>query len=137
MYAARALREVVRPAPAWVAMLGTGMLLSCGTLGFAWWSGMEVALFGAVAAGLLLRVKRARDASPVGRAHAQWQAGAWGALLVLVRPESAVIVALAMVVVARRAGASSALVACVRCAVPGAVATLLVALLNYWGTSNT
>jgi len=134
VYAVSALRELVHPAPPWVALLGGAMLASCGTLDFVWWSGMEVALFGAVAAAFLLRVKRAREATPLGRAGAQWSLGACGGLLVLIRPEAAVLVPIAAIAVARCAGASSALLACVRVVSPAVAATLAVLLVNHTET---
>jgi hypothetical protein len=127
---ARSVGQLVRPGGAWVAVLVAPMLLACGTLDFAWWSGMEVALFGAVAARMLVAVEHARAAGPLARGAAQWRAGLLGAVLVLVRPESAVIVAVATFVVARRSGARSPLASCLRVALPGAAATLAIAALN-------
>jgi hypothetical protein len=134
----RAIRRLVCTGrrDAWVAVLAAPMLLACGTLDFAWWSGMEVALFGAVAAALLVAVDDARSASAIRRAGAEWRAGMLGALLVLVRPEAAVVVAVASVVVARRSGAASAIASCLRVAVPGASATLAIAGLNRLFTGN-
>src|SRR5262249_8956976 len=61
---------------------------------------------------------------------AQWRAGMWGAVLVLLRPEAAVVVAPLAVIVARRAGARSAWAALLRAASPGAIATCAVLAAN-------
>ena len=130
VYMMRSLRRLTSPAPTWVATLAAPLLLVSGILDFAWFSGMEVALFGAVAAALLVAVEDARTGGPVGRPARQWRVGLLGALLVLVRPEAAIVVAVATFVVARRCGAFSPLAACVRVALPGALATLSVAAAN-------
>ena len=129
----RTLGRVLRAdrlSPPWAAWLAVPVMLSCGTLDFAWWSGMEVALFGAVAARFLFAVDEARTAGADVRAARQWRVGLLGGLLVLVRPESAVVVGVAMFLVARRAWTSSALAACARVAAPGALVTLGMAALN-------
>jgi hypothetical protein len=126
----RALRRLARPGPSWLVLLAPPLLLACGTLDFAWFSGMEVAAFGAVAAALLVAVDRARRAGPATRARRQWCAGALGALLVLLRPEAAVVVAVAAFVVARRPGARSPWAAMARVALPGAAATVGLAVAN-------
>jgi hypothetical protein len=127
---AHALRRLVQPAPSWVAVVAVPLLFACGTLDFAWFSGMEVAVFGAVASALLVAVRQARAATPVTRGRKQWCVGLLGGALVLVRPEAAVIVAVTTVAVARRPGAFSPLAAAVRVALPGATATLGLAALN-------
>ena len=126
----RSLRELVRPSPAYVSFLASALVVAVGTLDWAWWSGMEVALFGGALGRALVAVKRARDAPPGTRARAQWLCGAWGAALVLTRPEAAVLVATFGVIVARRAGARSARAALVRAGLPGALATFGVLGLN-------
>jgi len=120
-----------------VSWLVAPLLLSSGTLDFACFSGMEVALFAVVAGALVLAVERARAAGPIERSHRQWWVGVLGALLVLVRPESAIVVAVATFTVARRIGTSSAVAACARVASPGALATLGVAAANWLGTGET
>ncbi len=121
-----------------VAFLAAPLLFASGTLDFAWFSGMEVALFGAVASVLLVAVDAARAAVDDERVRArrQWQAGVVGAVLVLARPEAAVVVAVATFVVARRAGDGSALAACARVALPGALATLAIAAANRLETGD-
>jgi hypothetical protein len=133
----RAVRELVRPSPAWVAWIASALVVCVGALDWAWFSGMEVALFGGVLGRALVAVKRARDAPPWTRARAQWASGAWGAALVLVRPEAAVLVATFAVIVARRAGARSAVAAVLRVAIPGALVTLAVLGVNEAMTGDT
>ena len=131
MLTLRDLTQRVRPAaPWWTAPLACSLLLVCGTLDFAWFSGMEVALFGAVAALLLRAVDVTRCAEVSARARAQWLVGALGAALVLVRPESVVVVAVSTFLVARRVGSSSPVAACIRVACPGALTTFALLSLN-------
>ncbi len=122
----RTLRELVMPAPRWVSWLGAVFVVAVGVLDWSWFSGMEIALFGAACARTLRAVERARSAPPDGRRRAQWRVGAWGAALVLLRPEAGVLVAVLSVVVARRAGARSALAAVARAGLPAALATGIV-----------
>lgn len=126
----RAVRELAAPSPEWVAWLGAAMLVGVGALDWTWWSGMEGAVFTAALATALVRVKRARDAPPTTRRRAQRIAGAWGAALVLLRPEAAILVAVMSVAIARRALSHSATVALVRSAAPAALATLAVLAAN-------
>jgi hypothetical protein len=122
----RALRELVMPCPEWAAWLGSLMLVSVGVLDWTWFSGMEGALFSAISALALVAAKRARQAIPTRRRGREWTVGAWGAVLVWLRPEAAVLVALLAVAVARRAYSQSALAALVRTAAPGVLALSLV-----------
>jgi len=135
-FAMSAMRRLLPRGPAWVAPLGAPLLFACGTLDFAWFSGMEVALFAAVAAALLAAVDGARRAGPLSRARSQWWTGALGAALVLVRPEAAVVVAVATVAVARRSGAGSPLASSLRVALPGAAVTLGLAAANRLHTGS-
>ena len=133
----RSLRTLVAPSPWWVSWLGAAMAVCVGVLDWTWFSGMEVALLGAILARALCAARRARDAPPTTRRRAQWICGLWGALLVATRPESAVLVAVFAVIVLRRAGAQSALGAMARVAAPGAVVTLAVLLANKALTGDT
>ena len=126
----RSLRELARPAPWWVSGLGASMVVAIGILDWTWFSGMEVALFAALLGRALCAARRARDASPTTRSRAQWICGGWGALLVVTRPEAAVLVAVFAVIVARRAGARSAILALARVGLGGALATLGVFAAN-------
>jgi len=122
----RALRELAAPSPEWVAWAGALALVSVGVLDWTWFSGMEGAVFSSASALALVAAKRAREAGPTTRRRAQWVVGLWGAVLVWLRPEAAVLVAPIAVVVARRAYSQSALAALARCGGPGALALLLV-----------
>jgi hypothetical protein len=126
----RAVRELAAPSPEWVAWLGAAMLVGVGALDWTWWSGMEGAVFTAALATALVQVKRARDMPPTARRRAQWIAGAWGATLVLLRPEAAVLVAVMSVAIARRALSQSTTGALARSAAPAALATLAVLAAN-------
>lgn len=132
----RSLRRLVMPAPWWVGWLAAPLVVAVGVLDWTWFSGMETALLGAAMARALLAVKRAREAPPHSRRAAQWSVGAWGAVMVLLRPESAAVVAFAGVVVARRAGAGSALLALLRVWVPGAAATTAILGMNLFFTGE-
>ncbi len=132
----RAVRALVAPGPAWVGWLGSALVLAVGTLDWAWFSGMEVALFGGLLGRALLAARRAREAPAWTRARAQWVFGAWGAALVLTRPEAVVLVAAFGVIVARRAGSRSGAAALARAALPGALATAAVLALNKWKTGD-
>ncbi len=126
----RALVELVQPSPAWVAFLGGAMLLGIGVLDWTWFSGMEGAVFTAALAWTLVHVKRAREAPPTRRREEEWKVGAWGTALVLLRPEAALLVALAAVAVARRALSQSARGAIARTAGPALFAGVLVVAEN-------
>jgi len=132
----RAVRELVAPSPEWVAWLGAAMLVCVGALDWTWFSGMEGAVFTAALATALVRVKRARESPPTARRRAQWAFGAWGAALVLLRPEAALLVAVLSVAVARRASSQSAWGALWRSGAPAAFATLLVLGSNRWLTGE-
>ena len=123
-----------------LVLLIAPLMLAIGTLDFHWFSGMELPLFGAALSQLMVAAFEARStrasARAGTRAHLQWRTGILGACLVLVRPEAAVVVAVASFVVARRPGALSPLAAIVRVAAPGALVTVLVAGMNYLGTGH-
>jgi hypothetical protein len=125
--AMRAVRELVKPCPQWVPLLGALLLVSVGVLDWTFWSGMEGAVVSAALAIALVRAKRAREAPPTERRRAAWRVGAWGAVVVALRPEAFVIIPLLAVVVARRALSQSATGTLGRCAAP-AVLLLLVFL---------
>jgi hypothetical protein len=132
--AMRSLREVLtrvgysrgRPCTEWVPWVGSLMLVSVGVLDWAWFSGMEGAVFLAVWAITLARVQRARSAPPFLRRRAQWTVGFWCVALVWLRPEALVLVPLLALVVARRALSQSALGALARTAVPPAIAVSVI-----------
>ncbi len=126
----RGLRTLMIPAPeplAWVAAI---VLVGFGVLDWSWFSGMETAVLGAALVQGLVATQHARGAAPTARARAQWIVGAWGATLVLLRPEASVVVLAMGVVVARRAGSGSALAALARSGTPAAAALGAVLLAN-------
>jgi hypothetical protein len=71
------------------------------------------------------------------REAAQWRLGAWGAVLVLLRPEAGVLVGVFAILAARGAARRSGLAAVLRSALPGLVATALVLGANRLATGET
>jgi hypothetical protein len=135
----RSTARLVGPLPWYSTALLAVVPLSFGVVDWALFSGMEVAPFAACLGAALLALDRAR--APLGdrsitRQRAQWLLGAWGVPLVLLRPEAVVLVFVFAVVAARGAGARSGFAALFRVGVPGAVATLLVALANRLGQGD-
>ena len=101
----RSLRALVGPSPRWVSFLLPPLVLCVPLVDWSLFSGMEVALFGAVLGRALCAVRRVERAAPEGRGRAQWRAGALAALLVAVRPE-AVAIAVPLAVAAGHAAGS-------------------------------
>jgi len=131
------IRRLVRPCPGWLAWLIALVPLSIGVVDWALFSGMEVALFAAAIGRALEALVRARaPRAPATRESLQWRLGAWGAALVLLRPEAAIIVAVLAVSAARGAGRRSGLLALVRASLPGAVATAAVLGANLLATGD-
>ncbi len=133
----RSIRGLVRPCPGWLAWLIALFPLSIGVVDWALFSGMEVALFAAAigrALEALARVRAPRSAST--RESLQWRLGGWGAALVLLRPEAALIVAVLAVVAARGVGRRSGLAALARAALPGALATAAILGSNLLATGD-
>jgi hypothetical protein len=132
------IRRLVRPLPAWLAWLVALLPLSIGIVDWTLFSGMEVAAFAAALGRALEALARARSPSRVGptREARQWHLGAWGAALVLLRPEAVVIVAVLAVIAARGAARRSGLAALLRVSAPGAVATLAVLGSNLVATGD-
>ncbi len=121
------------PRPRWAAPAGALVLAASGWLGFVWWSGMEVALLGAVLGRALvcvLQASRARLAPGTNRPRAALRAGAWLALATWLRPEIAVLVGCVAVLVGRAAKDRSALSLIARVALPPGLATGAILLLN-------
>lgn len=113
-----------------LACVAAVLLVSVGILDWTWFSGMETALFGAVLVRALVATQRAREAPVAARGSLQWRVGAWGAALVLLRPEATIVVALLGVAAARRAGSRSALAVLGRTGLPAALATGAVLATN-------
>ena len=112
------------------SIAGSILLVAIGALDFALFSGMEVALFVALAFHAFVLADRVVRSPPHLRASRQWRLGAMGALLVWTRPEAAVIVFCLAVLAARHARSQSPLGALMRVALPGALATLAIGALN-------
>lgn len=132
------IRRLVRPCPAWLAWLLAALPLSIGVLDWSLFSGMEVALFSAALGRSLEALARARAKARGGptREALQWRVGAWGAALVLLRPEAVVVVATLAVLAARGAGRRSGLAAVLRAGAPGALATAAVLGANFVATGD-
>jgi hypothetical protein len=109
---------------------GSILLVAIGALDFALFSGMEVALFVALAFHAFVLADRVVRSPPHLRASRQWRLGMFGALLVWTRPEAAVIIFCVAVLAARHARSQSPLGAMIRVALPGALATLAIGTLN-------
>jgi hypothetical protein len=129
--AMRSARALALPAPRWAAWLASAIPVSAALVDWSLFSGMEVALFAGLAGAALVATRRACEAPAHTRPRAQVVLGALGALLVMTRPESAVLVAPLAVLVARHARAQSALAALARVGGPGALVTGGFAWLNH------
>ncbi len=114
-----------------LAAAGAMAWLSVGTLDFTWFSGMEAACFLAATLRALLWAERARARDPkFSRRKSVARTGLWGAAMVSLRPEGALLVALFAILAARGAGTRSALATLLRVGLPGALAMGLVLLQN-------
>ena len=132
------VRRLLRGTTPWLSWLLALFPLSIGVVDWALFSGMEVAVFVA-ALGRALETLAALRASPRGgptRERRQWQLGAWGAALMLLRPEAGVIVAVLAVAAARGAGRRSGVAALARTALPAALATAAVLGANLAATGD-
>lgn len=130
------VRRLVRPCPPWLAWLLALLPLSIGIVDWALFSGMEVAVFAAALGRSLEALLHARARGGPTLEARQWRLGAWGAVLVLLRPEAAIIVAVLAVTAARGAGRRSGFLALCRASVPGALATLGVLGANLLATGD-
>ncbi len=134
----RTIRRLVRPCPAWLAWSIALVPLSIGVLDWALFSGMEVAVFAAALGRALEALARTR-ANRFGsstRESLQWRLGGWGAALVLLRPEAAVLVGVFAIAAARGAGRRSGLAVLLRASLPGALATVAVLGSNLAATGD-
>ncbi len=134
----RSTRKLVAPCPWWIAGGAALVPLAFGVVDWALVSGMEVALFVAALARTLLALDRTTSKATGGptREALQWRLGLWGAVIVLLRPEAAILVALHATIAARASGTRSAFLALSRSAIPGAFATLLVLGVNELATGD-
>ncbi len=134
------IARLVGPLPRWLLAPLALLPLAIGIVDWSFFSGMEVAPFAAALGRTLVALERTR--APVSarggltRERAQWRLGAWGAALVLLRPEAVVLVAVFAVIAARGAGARSGLTAVLRGAIPGALATAAVLGANLLATGD-
>lgn len=117
----RSLRALAAPGPAWVAYLFPLLVLCVPLLDWSWFSGMEVALFGAALGRALLAARRCDEVGPGERARAQLHAGALAAALVAVRPEAAALAFPLAVATACGAGSLGAAASLARAAGPTAL----------------
>lgn len=125
----------------WVAWIAPLFVVAVPLVDWSWFSGMEVALLGAILGRALVAVRRAEHAPPHGRGRAQLRAGLWCALMVATRPESVALALPLAVAVAHAAGSLSALAALARAAGPtglflAAQATLNRALTGEWSAAG-
>jgi hypothetical protein len=136
----RSAQTLARPCPRWLAGGIALLVLSVGIVDWSLFSGMEVATFAAVLGQTLLALSRTRaridERGGLTRESAQWRLGGWGALLVLLRPESGVLVAVFAVVAARGAARRSGIAAALRSALPGVLTTAIVLGLNRLATGE-
>ncbi len=130
----RSLRTLVRPCAPWLSWCIALLPLSVGIVDWSLFSGMEVATFAAALGQSLLALEATRSHIDERRGRtreaAQTTLGVWGAVLVLLRPESGVLVAIFTVVAARGAQRRSGVAAILRAAVPGVAVTALVLATN-------
>ena len=136
----RSAQSLAKPCPRWLAGGIALLSLSIGIVDWSLFSGMEVALFAAALGQSLSALARTRvrlaDRGGLTRESAQWRLGAWGAVLVLLRPESGVLVAVFAIVAARGAARRSGLAAVLRAALPGMLTTALVLGVNRLATGE-
>lgn len=136
----RSVQLVARPCPRWLAGGIAVLLLSVGIVDWSLFSGMEVAVFAAALGRMLLALARTRapidERGGLTREASQWHLGAWGAVLVLLRPEAGVLVGVFAIVAARGAARRSGLAALMRSALPGLVVTAIVLGVNRLATGS-
>lgn len=116
------VRRLAGP-PSWTSWLVAVVPLGIAIVDWTLFSGMEVALFAALLGRALVALRER------GARHER-ALGGWCALLVLVRPEAALLTAILGVVAAHGVGRRSAIATLLRVGWPAAVATLVVAGAN-------
>ncbi|WP_433935074.1 hypothetical protein AB3662_10560 [Sorangium cellulosum] len=123
----RSLRRLLDPrgpgaaSSRWVAWVAPLFVVAVPLLDWSWFSGMEVALLGAVLGRALVAARRAELAPPARRPAEQRRAGLLAALLVATRPEAVALAAPLAVAVAHGAGSLSAAAALARASLPTAL----------------
>jgi hypothetical protein len=128
------LRRAFERLPVWTTYLLPLALLGVGALGWALFSGMEIAFFMALWAGAFVSWDSLLDATSTRSSLEHAVAlGLWGGALTATRPEAAVTVALFSLSGAwsvRRRGSRPAIATLVLVATPGALVVLASALAN-------
>lgn len=136
----RSAQAIARPCPPWLAGGVALLTLSVGIVDWSLFSGMETATFAAALGQALVALSRTRaridERHGMTRETAQWRLGAWGAALVLLRPEAGVLVAVFAVVAARGAARRSGFFALFRASLPGVLATAIVLGANRLATGE-
>ncbi|WP_438042825.1 hypothetical protein [Sorangium sp. So ce128] len=105
----------------WVAWVAPLFVVAVPLLDWSWFSGMELALLGAVMGRALVAVRRAELAPPAQRPAEQLRAGLLAALLVATRPEAVALAAPLAVAVAHAAGSLGAAASLARASLPTAL----------------
>ncbi|WP_437959256.1 hypothetical protein WME76_06095 [Sorangium sp. So ce119] len=143
----RSLRRLLEPrgpgaaSSRWVGWVAPLFVVAVPLLDWSWFSGMEVALLGAVLGRALVAARRAELAPPARRPAEQRRAGLLAALLVATRPEAVALAAPLAVAVAHGAGSLSAAAALARASLPtalllGAHAAANRAFTGEWGAAG-
>ncbi|AUX21336.1 hypothetical protein SOCEGT47_018180 [Sorangium cellulosum] len=114
----------------WVAWVAPLFVVAVPLLDWSWFSGMEVALFGAVLGRALVAARRAELAPPARRPAEQLRAGLLCALLVATRPEAIALAAPLAVAVAHAAGSLGAAASLARASLPTALLLAAQAVTN-------
>ncbi|WP_437870489.1 hypothetical protein [Sorangium sp. So ce363] len=109
------------PYSRWVAWAAPLFVVAVPLLDWSWFSGMELALLGAVMGRALVAVRRAELAPPAQRPAEQLRAGLLAALLVATRPEAVALAAPLAVAVAHAAGSLGAAASLARASLPTAL----------------
>lgn len=144
----RSLRRLLEPrggpgaaSSRWVAWVAPLFVVAVPLLDWSWFSGMEVALLGAVMGRALVAVRRAELAPPAQRPAEQLRAGLLAALLVATRPEAVALAAPLAIAVAHAAGSLGAAASLARASLPtalllGAQAAANRALTGEWSAAG-
>ncbi|MBS2019113.1 MAG: hypothetical protein JST00_39970 [Deltaproteobacteria bacterium] len=136
----RSVRELARPAHPLIAWGAAVLPLSVAILDWTLFSGMEVAAFAGALGPALVALARTRaphhQRAGATLEQAQWRLGAWGAVLVLLRPEAVVLALVFAIVATRGVLRRSAIAALARTSAPAMAATGAVMLANLVATGS-
>lgn len=140
LFALRRVASLVASTPRSSAPLALLVFVAPAVVAWSWFSGMEAALFTAILVAVLAKLAECRGDARWRRrgtrARAQLELGALLSALVLIRPESVVLVAVFAVSAARGAGPSSPLAALLRVAAPAAAVEGALLTLNRAATGT-